>query len=209
MSSIEYRVLLNCKLSQGIDWLTEGTTLLSLCEAEGLIAADSVNNIENVPSLFTELEQQNNLGIDNLDTLKELLRGIEKWALIDAVDKFEIKRENYISLLEKVILKLEELNDPNRLVAICRPYLAEDTFNRINSVRALFKELQSNNRLGANRLKILKQILTETGKEDLKKEVENFEQKRKDEDRRDRQRMESEERNQGELLHFTRPKLLS
>lgn len=203
MSAIEYRAL-RCEVSQGIDWQIEGETLLSLCE--GLIAEANQNNIENAASLLKELEKQNNLGIDHLEVLKELLRGIKKWALIDTVEKFKIKRENYNSLLEKVIRKLDELNDVKRLKAVCGPHLAEDRVCRIDSVRALFKELEIKNRLGAGCLGILKKILTETGEDDLLNEVEDFEKERKDEDTRDRQRMEADKRNQGESIN-TRPVL--
>ena len=195
MSFIEYRALLR-KVNQGFDWPNESETLLSLCD--GLIAEASADNIVNAASLLKELEKQDLLGIDHLDILKALLRGMEKWTLIDVLKKFEIKRENYNSLLEKVILKLDELNDLTRLIKICRSILlTEDGISRIDNVRALFKQLESKKRLGADCLRILKKILIETEEEDLLNEVNEFEKKREDEDTRDRQRMESEERNEG------------
>ena len=195
MSKIEYRTL-RCKVSQGIDWQTEGETLLSICE--GLIAEGSENNIGDAATLLKELEIQNNLGIDHLEVLKELLRGIEKWALVDKIEIFEIKRKNYLCMLEKIILKLDELNDLRRLINVCTPYLEEDRVGRIESTRVLFKKLESNYRLGPANLRILKEILKETGEDELLREVEEFEKKRKDEDIRDRQRKEAEERSQGE-----------
>ena len=195
MSSIEYRILLH-RVSQCISWLNEGETLLSVSLGEGLIAAGSENNIQDVDSLFKELERQNNLGIDELDVLKELLRGIRKWTLIDEVENFQVRRENYVSLIEKIVLKLGEY-DVGRLMEICRQHLALDMEGRINDVRTLFKELESKNRLGANCLKILKKILKGTEEEELLKEVEDFERKRKDQETTDRQRMESAERREG------------
>ncbi len=194
MSSIEYRAL-RCKVSQGINWPNENETLLSLCE--GLIAADSENNIQNAASLFKELEKQNNLGIDDLDLLKALLRAIEKWALIDEVEKFEDKRKNYVSLREKIIVKLSEC-DVRRLIEICGQHLAAEREGHINDVRALFEDLERKNRIGADRLRILKKILKETGEEDLLKEVEDFEREKKNDEIADRQRMESEIRRKGE-----------
>ena len=194
MSFIEYRALLR-KVNQGFDWPNEGETLLSLCD--GLISEASADNVVNAASLLKELEKQDLLGIDHLDILKALLRGMEKWTLIDVIKKFEIKRENYNSLLEKVILKLDELNDLTRLIKICKSILTEDGISRIDNVRALFKQLESKKRLGADCLRILKKILIETEQEDLLNEVNEFEKKREDEDTRDRQRMESEERNEG------------
>ncbi len=194
MSSIEYRAL-RCKVSHGINWSNESETLLSLCE--GLIAADSVNNIENAASLVAELERQNNLGIDHLDVLKALLRGIHKWTLIDEIEKFQVRRETYVNLLEKIVLKLSEY-DVRRLIEVCGQHLAADREGHINDVHTLFKELESKNRLGADCLRILKKILKETGEEDLLKEVEDFEMKKRDEEIADRQRMESEMKREGE-----------
>ncbi|PFX20638.1 uncharacterized protein LOC111336627 [Stylophora pistillata] len=193
MSNIEYRTL-RCRVSQGIDWQTEGDTLLTLCE--GLIAEGSEYNIGDAAALLRELEIQNNLGIDHLEVLKELLRGIEKWALIDKIVSFENKRKNYQRMLEKIICKLDELNDLERLINVSVPYLAEDRLGGIESVRVLFKELESKNRLGPAYLGILKKILEETGEDELLWEVNEFEKKRKDEDITDRQRKEAEERNQ-------------
>ena len=207
MSSIEYRALL-CKVSHGVDWSNEGETLLSLCD--GLIAESTTDNIVSVASLLKELEKQNNLGIDHLDILKALLREMQKWTLKDLVKKFQTRRKSYIRLLEKITFKLDELNDVNRLIAICRPHLAEDDHEvcRIDTVRSLFTELGKKNRLGADCLETLKKILTETGKDDLLNEVLVFETEREDEDMKNRQRMEVEERNQGESL-IPWPKLLS
>ena len=195
MSEIEYRTL-RFEVSQGIDWQTEGEKLLSLCE--GFIAEGSENNVRNAATLLKELEIKNKLGIDHLEVLKELMNGIGKWALIDQIEIFEIKRKNYISMLEKMILKFDELNDLERLINICTPYLTEDRVGGIESIRILFEKLESNNRLGPACLGILKEILKETGEDELLWEVEEFEKKRKDENIRDRQRKEAEERSQGE-----------
>ena len=195
MSEIEYRALC-IRVSRGIDWQTEGETLLSLCKGR-LIAEGSENLIGNAADLLEQLEGQNKLGIDHLDVLKELLGAIEKWALVDKIDIFEINRKNYLSMLEKVILKLDELNCLEQLIRICTPYLEEGRVGGIESIRALFKELESNDRLGPANLEILKKILKEQREEELLREVEEFEKKRKDENIRDRERKEAEERHQG------------
>ena len=197
MSEIEYRALC-IKGSHGIDWQTEGETLLSLCKGR-LIAEGSENLIGNAADLLEQLEGQNKLGIDHLAVLKELLRAIEKWALVDNIDIFEINRKNYLSMLEKVILKLDELNDLERLIRICTPYLEEGTcrVGGIESIRVLFKKLESNYRLGPANLGTLREILKKTEEDELLREVEEFEKKRKDENIRDRERKEAEERHQG------------
>lgn len=195
MSEIEYRALC-IRVSRGIDWQTEGETLLSLCKGR-LIAEGSENLIGNAADLLEQLEGQNKLGIDHLEVLKELLGAIEKWALVDNIDIFEINRKNYLSMLEKVILKLDELNCLEQLIRICTPYLEEGRVGGIESIRALFKELESNDRLGPANLGILKKILKKKREEELLREVEEFEKKRKDENIRDRQRKEAEEQRRG------------
>ena len=195
MSEIEYRALC-IRVSRGIDWQTEGETLLSLCKGR-LIAEGSENLIGNAADLLEQLEGQNKLGIDHLEVLKELLSAIEKWALVDKIYIFEINRENYHFMLEKVILKLDELNDLERLIRICTPYLEEGRVGGIESIRVLFEKLESNYRLGPANLGILRKILKKTGEDELLREVEEFEKKRKEENSRDRERKEAEERRQG------------
>ena len=195
MSEIEYRALC-IKVSRGIDWQTEGETLLSLCKGR-LIAEGSENLIGNAADLLEQLEGQNKLGIDHLEVLKELLGAIEKWALVDKIDIFVINRKNYLSMLEKVILKLDELNRLEQVIRICTPYLEEGRVGGIESIRVLFKELESNDRLGPANLGILKEILKKMREDELLREVEEFEKKRKDENIRDRQRKEAEEQRQG------------
>ena len=191
MSFIEYHGLL-LKVSQGIDWPTEGETILSLCK--GLIVAGSENTIQNVDSLFTELERENNLGIDHLDLLKAILKEMDKWLLFDKIEKFEEKREAFTNLLGKIANALCEF-DLQRLIKICFPQGLE---GNINDVRTLFQALESQNRLTPDCVGVLRKILKEVRKEDLLKDVDDFEKKRKDEENADRRRVETETRRQGE-----------
>ena len=71
---------------------------------------------------------------------------------------------------------LDELNDLERLISICRGNITEDRRASIHDVRSLFKELESNDCLGIDGFEIVKQILTQTEKTDLLKEVREFEQ---------------------------------
>ena len=114
--------------------------------------------------------------------MKELLKGVGEWSLNEKVEKFERKRREYNRLLKQIILVLEEPNDVERLVAICRGKITEESEGRIQDVRSLFKELENQGILGIYRLGILKEILTETENHDLLKEVEEFEERRKQED---------------------------
>ena len=89
MSKIEFRTLLyeiNGKLDEN-----ELPKLVYMCKDE--IGKGSGGNIRDVLTLFDELEKQNRLGIDRLDTLKEILTQMKKRSLLKKVEEFEIKRK--------------------------------------------------------------------------------------------------------------------
>ena len=176
MSAIEYNNLL-FEISRRLDELNVLDRLRFMFR--GKLAAGS-EGILDALSLFQELEQQNILGADRLEEMKELLNGVEEWSLLEKVEKFESKRKEYHDLLEQIIGALDELNELERLIAICRGKIPEDS-GQIHDARSLFKELESQNNLGIYRLDVLKVILTEMKKDDLFKEVERFEERRKQE----------------------------
>ena len=89
---------------------------------------------------------------------------------------FEHERKEYNNLLEQIIRELDELNDLERLISICKGNITEEGRASIYDVRSLFKELESKDCLEIDRLEIVKEILTQTEKTDLLKEVEEFEQ---------------------------------
>ncbi len=185
MSAIEYNNLL-FEISQRLDELNVRDRLLFMCR--GKLASGSENNIQDALSLFKALEEHNNLRIDRLEEMKELLKGFREWSLFGKVRKFESKRKEYNVLLEQIIRALDELNDVERLVAMCRGKISEESEGLIQDVRSLFKELENQNNLGTHRLVILKKILTEMEKDDLVKEVEEFEERRNQEDESERKK---------------------
>ena len=191
MSEIEYKSLI-LEISKRLDELSILGDILCLCE--GKIASGSEDDIQNAWSLFKKLEEQNNLGADRLEDMKELLKGVGEWSLNEKVEKFERKRQEYNRLLKQIILVLEEPNDVERLVAICRGKISEESEGHIQDVRSLFKELENHGNLGVHRLGILKDILTETENHDLLKEVEEFEERRKHEDELKRKEDDSKRR---------------
>ena len=140
------------------------------------------DNIQDTLSLFKELEDRKRLGVDRLQVLKDLLKGIRQWSLFGKVKKFESTRTEYNGLIEQIILVLDELNDMERLIAICRMHIAEANESNIQDVRSLFKELENNEYLGIGRLGLLKEILNKTEQGDLLRDVEEFEAKRNRED---------------------------
>ncbi|XP_078345189.1 uncharacterized protein LOC144630690 [Oculina patagonica] len=89
MSKIEYSDLL-FEISKKIDE-NELPRLIFMCREE--IVKGSGRNIPDVLTLFEELEKQNCLGIDRLDTLKEILTRMKKRSLLKKVEEFEIKRK--------------------------------------------------------------------------------------------------------------------
>jgi len=75
MSVIEYNSLLFL-ISERLEELNVCDRLLFMCR--GKIAPGNEDNIQNVLSLFTELEEKNHLGPDRLDVIKELLKAVRE-----------------------------------------------------------------------------------------------------------------------------------
>ena len=185
MSGIEYNFLL-FEISEKLDELHPIRRLLFACRE--YLSSRSARNIRDTRSLFKKLEDQKNLEIDNLVIIKGLLKGFREWTLFGKVKRFENKRKEYNALLKEIIRVLDELNDLERLVSICREKLSEESEGLIEDVRSLFKELKKQNILDLDRLDILKEILTETEKKDLLKEVEKLEERSNDEDEFERKK---------------------
>ncbi|KAL9984365.1 hypothetical protein ACROYT_G006650 [Oculina patagonica] len=191
MSAIEYSDLL-FEISRRLDELNDRDRLLFMCRKN--LATGSTDNIQNALSLFEKLEEQNDLGADRLEVIKRLLKSFKEWSLFGKVRKFESKRKKYNDLLEEIIRALDELNDVERLVAMCKGKISEESEGRIQDVRSLIKELENQNNLGYDRLDTLKGILTEIEKNDLIKEVEEFEEGRHQEYELERKEDEFERR---------------
>ena len=185
MSAVEYNSLI-FEISQRLDELNVGRKLIVMCR--GKVAPRSEGNMQDAFSLFVELEGKGFLGPDNLDVLKDLLKGVKEWALLEEAEKFESKRKEYDVLLKKIIRVLDELNDVERLISICREKIPPERRGNIPDVRSLFKELENNNCLGINRLGILKEILAQTEKSDLLTTVKDFEERRTREDKFERRK---------------------
>ena len=176
MSAIEYNDLL-FKVSQRLNELNVGRRLLVMCR--GKVAPRSEENLQDVFSLFVELEEKEFLGLDRLDVMKEVLEGLKEWSLLENVEKFEAKRKEYDCLLRQIIRALDELNDVERLVSICEGVIPQDRQGSIHDVRSLFEELKNNSSLGINRLDVLKEILTQQAEEqELLEKVKEFEKRR-------------------------------
>ena len=173
MSESEYKNLL-FQISKRLDNRNAGKQLLVICR--GKVAAR--RGEENIPTftLFVELEVKGFLSSDRLTVLKAILKGVKEWDFLEEVEKFECRRKNYNNLLEKIIRVLDELNDLERLISICRGNITEGRRASIHDVRSLFRELESNGCLGIDCLTTLKEILIQMEKIDLLKRVNMLEQ---------------------------------
>lgn len=178
MSTTEYNHLL-FEISERIDELNALQRLVFMCR--GKLASGS-ENVHDALALFKELEENDYLGVDRLKLMKELLKSVKEWSLFGKVKKFESKRKEYKALLEKIIRALDELNDLERLITICEGNIREESEGNIDDVRSLFEELEKHENLGIDCLDVVKVILAEMGKTDLFREVEEFEERRDQED---------------------------
>lgn len=168
MSAIEYSSLL-FEVSQRLDELNMLKKLLFMCRTK----LPRGSKIKNALALFQTLEKQNYLGIDRLKLVKELLEEVGEWSLLEKVKTFEIKRKEYKALLEKARCALDELNDLEGLITICKR--GEEN---IQDVQSLLQRLEDEEILGISCLDILKDLLTATERGDLFQEVEKFEERR-------------------------------
>ena len=191
MSFVEYRVLLY-QFSEEIDWQTQRRKLIFILRA--YLSDGSEGGITDMDSLLTMLEENSILGIDRLNVMKELLKEIGKWDLLRRIERFEIKRKDYKQLLEKISRALDESNELQRLISICRGknLIARESEEDIVDVNGLFTMLEQQNSFGIEDLTLLKTLANEVGKPDLCRLLEEFEKKRKQEDA-ERERRERED----------------
>ena len=188
MSVVGYLNLLH-QCSKEINWQSEHEWLILIYKR--FIPDGSEDEITDVNSLFAKLEEKSLLGIDRLDILKDLLLGIRKWDLLRMVDEFEVKRKDYKQFLEKISRALDESNELQRLILICKRQ--NERTKHIPNVNVLFTELEQQNNLGIGNLSILRTLANEVEKPDLCKLVDDFDEKRKQEDDAERKRKEWED----------------
>ncbi|XP_022808330.1 uncharacterized protein LOC111345314 [Stylophora pistillata] len=179
MSAIEYNNLL-FEASQRLEELNVRERLLFMCR--GKLTSGSDGNIPDVLSLFRELEDKEYLGIDRLKILKEILKSVREWSLFGKVKNLERKRKEYNGLLEEIIRVLDELNDMEGLMSLCRGKLPEENEGNIKNTRRLLEELENHDHLGVDQLDILKEILTKTEKKNLLLKVNEYEKRRNEEE---------------------------
>ena len=183
MSDFAYRGLLfeiGKKLTQ-----VDRQKLLVVCGLK-----DEADNIPDALSLLERLHEKGRLEIDQLGDLKEVLNTLDESSLFKKLEEFEKKRKEYTNLLAKVshALDSDERNHLEQLKDICKRETSLELDGSISEIRTLFKELEKHGRLGFRRLDFLKEILTEIEREDLVKEIEEYEERRNKNDAGERRK---------------------
>lgn len=190
MSRLQYRDLLD-KIDENLRSPGDFQRVLRLLGIEPSLD-DGAEGVTDFKSLKEELENQNRLGADRLEEMKDLLQTMRKFNLLNEVKKFESKRKIFRNLLDKIILKVDEESSDVRekVISMCRGDIAANAVRDLN-VRTLFDQLETQERLRPNCLDILTQILRETGTEpDLLQEVEEFAAKWREIEEDERRRIE-------------------
>ena len=183
MSDVAYRGLLfeiGEKLEQH-----DHPKLLAVCGLK-----DEADNLPDAHSLLERLKGKSQLGIDQLGYLEEVLATLEKLSLVEKLKEFEKKRKEYTNLLAKVYgaLDSDERIHLEQLKVICKREKSMELDESISNVRKLFKELEKHGSLGFRRFDFLKEILTEIKKEDLVRDIEEYEERRNKNDAGERRK---------------------
>ena len=183
MSSVAYKGLL-IKVARQLSQ-HDHQELLEMCGLD-----DEAENILDARSLIKRLEEKSQLGIDQLGVMEEVLATLDELSLLEKLKEFEKKRKEYTNLLAKVhgALDSDERIHLERLKDICKRETSMKLDESISNVRTLFKELEKHGSLGFRRLDFLKEILTEIEKEELVREIEEYEQRRNNNDEAERRK---------------------
>ena len=181
MSYVKFlRILEQC--GEEIDWQTESKWLKGIYQH--YIPDGSTDNFTSVDMLLTELKDKEVIRIDDLSVLREILTVKKKWSLLQILSKFEDKRKDYRELLEQISRALQESNELQRSISTCveNNLIPRESGENIESVKALFRTLEDQHKLGILNLTILKTIATKVEKPDLCRLVEEFEKRREQEE---------------------------
>ena len=187
MSKAELIALLY-RISERLDEIDKLRLILWICEEK--LDHQALQGINDTASLLKKLEEWSFLGADDMQVVKDILKAVDQWDLYDEVVMFEGTRKEYKKLLERLIDALEGLNDLERLkstVCIVRR-IPEERKNDIRDVKSLFQVLEDMNCLRIDCLDILTEIFTEIEKGELVKELEDFQNRRIEDEGRKRRK---------------------
>ena len=176
------------KINQLLHTSSNARLISENSESFNIKVSEGDNTAITLMKLFSDLAESDNLGLENLETLRDLLTEVKEWSLVDEVDKFARQRKAFNALLETIIPKLKELDNVEQLLSLCKDHISDDAKEEIKDVSALLKELQKKNCLGFTRLAVLRKILNETGQQELLDLLTEFEKKWKEEEKAERRR---------------------
>ena len=179
MSRVEYNHLL-LEISQRLDELNKATLVYLTCEGR---MESSAQVIPGTLFLFQKLQDQKRLAIDQVGLLEDFVREVGERTLLRKVEKFEEKRKEYKELLEQTSRALDESNQLQQLIVVCteRATLEENERNS-QTARILFEKLEGRELFEFGHLEFLKEILSRIQRQDLVKEIQDFEKRRTNED---------------------------
>ena len=133
--------------------------------------------------LFQKLQDQKRLAIDQVGLLKDLVKQVSEWSLLGKVEKFEEKRKEYKELLEQTSRALDESNQLQQLIVVCTERVTlEENERNSQTAQILFEKLEGRELFEFGRLEFLKEILSRIQRQDLVKEIQDFEKRRTNED---------------------------
>ena len=141
---------------------------------------DEADDIPDARSLLKRLKGKNHLGIDRLGVLKAVLRNFKEFTMLGELMEFEEERKGCKNLLAKIsdALDSDERNHLEQLKDICRRRQTSlELDESISNIRTLFEELEKHESFDFYALDFLKEILTEIEREDLVKEIEEYEER--------------------------------
>ena len=80
------------------------------------ISEGSEGTIKSARGLFKELEKQGYLGIDRLESLKDILKQLKKRSMLKKVEEFEIKRRGAQLNIMLIILICFEISSAKEIL---------------------------------------------------------------------------------------------
>ena len=179
MSRVEYNHLL-LEISQRLDELNKATLVYLICEGR---MESSAQVIPGTLFLFQKLQDQKRLAIDQVGLLKDFVKQVNERSLLRKVEKFEERRKEYKELLEQTSRALDESNQLQKLIVVCTERVTlEENERNSQTARILFEKLEGRELFGFDRLEFLKEILSRIQRQDLVKEIQDFEKRRTNED---------------------------
>ena len=86
------------KINQLLHTSSNASLISENSESFNIQVNEGDNTAITLMKLFSDLDESDNLGLDNLETLRDLLTEVKEWSLVDEVDKFARQRKDFNAL---------------------------------------------------------------------------------------------------------------